>query len=529
MAARAVPLPAAPEGPGARRQVLLGTVWTATGQLLPALGTAVLSVTAARVLGGEALGRQSVIAYVNTALVSILFGALDNASVRELAALAGADERVAEALLARWVVRAHVALGPLVLAVLCAGGGVVGTDLAAWVLVGSISAVNAVADGVAIVRVPRYGWGPYARLRLGAQLFAAPIGVAAVLAGLGVAGIFVGDAVAAVAVLLVVLQPAWRRRRPVPATTQTGGLRSLRPPVALGRPLLLFGLTQAITQIVGQRVEFLVLAVLSTDTQVAHYSVAFMVVNLAALLPTALATTTLPAVASAVAAGRRDDAARHLGLAVRVATSASLPLLGLVAVLGPPAVSLVYGEGFAGAARLVPLAAPVLVLTAAGGLCSGWWSGQGRLGVPLVVGATAGVVDVAAALALVPGSGAAGAVIANDTGQLLLAGGMLALTARDAGRIGWSGASLLRAAACAGLGAAAARAALLATGAASSGGSRLTLLVGLLVAAGAGVVALGGAAFVVRPLAAEEAAWLAEVLPARASTAVRRLSRPGPR
>jgi hypothetical protein len=67
--------------------------------------------------------------------------------------------------------------------------------------------------------IGRGGWAAVAKRRLVAQLVAAGLGIAAILAGFGIAGIFVADVVASIGLLLAL------GRRAEPCRPDLGGPR----------------------------------------------------------------------------------------------------------------------------------------------------------------------------------------------------------------------------------------------------------------------------------------------------------------
>jgi O-antigen/teichoic acid export membrane protein len=513
--------PAARETPpGGRRQLILrGGLWTAASQLLPSVGVAGLSVVAARLLGADALGRQSLIAYVNSALGMVVVSGLSAAALRRLGALQGTGHVRQLARLGAWVVRAHAVAATLVFAVLVGVGLLLGRDRAAWTIIGFVTVLDAVVSGISVRVAVRQGWAEIGRLQLVAQFAGPPLGIVAVVIGFGIPGIFAGDGIAAAALLAVV----WLRfGRTFPPAGRVG----MRPPVPIARDWALFSLSELVTQVVARRAEFVVLAVVSTDRQIATYSVAFMLVSLMAQVPSSVALAALPVVAAADARGEHERGAHHLRLAVRVGTLLSIPLAGLVAALGPPAIELVYGSRYAAAARLVPLAGVVLLVAVSSGVCGQYWSGRGKLGAVLGFGAVAGIVDLAVAFAVAPSLGATGAVIANICGQAIAAIGIVGYTIRRLGGIGWAARSLLAMTTATGLSVGVAVAVVRSVRSALSIADTSAAALVELVAAGlAGVVVFAVTAWLLKVLTADEADWIAPLLPRPLQRCVRAVAR----
>lgn len=492
-----------------RRLLIAGGLWMAASQLLPAVGTAVLSVVAARVLGSDALGRQSLIAYVNMAVAAVVLSSLGNATLQQLGFLRGAGDLAGVAALGAWFRRTAFGIGVL-LGVLMAGIGLLtGQDRLAWLIIGIVALADAAGDGIAARMVVEEGFTPVSRLRLAFQVLGPPLGIAAVAVGLGIPGIFAGDGLAALGLWLA-LGRRQRRRRSTGAPAGGREPRRLRPPVALSRTYALFALNEAVTQIVARRVEFVVLAALSTPREIAMYSVAFIIVGLAAVIPSAVAAAALPVVAAADGAGNLATASGHLHLAVRIGTLLCLPLTALVFALGPTLVLLVYGPEFADAARLVPLASLALLLPVLIAMCTQWWSGRGRLGVVLVTGGIAAAVDIVVALALSAELGALGAVLAKLGGTATLAGGLLLVTTRRTGAFGWHPRGLLLMAATSLAGGGLARVTVEFPGVQGPGQFGLLVVGGLV-----GTVVIGFGCILGKVLETEEYAWIRPLLPAR--------------
>ena len=539
----------------ARAGVLRGGLWSAASQILPAAGTAVLSVAAGRVLGSGPLGQQSLIAYVNAALSSVLVVSLNLALLQVGGRLQGERDYAALRSLARWAVSAHLAIGALVLAIMAASGEVVGDNRLAWAVVGGVSLLDAAADGMCIRLVLAEGWGPIGRLRLVFQFIGPFLGVAFLLAGGGIVGIFLGDGVAALGLLLAVLprfrrmgadvlgvappeQPVTRRPSPTPRHRPRPGREPRppgrhavpagsrwRPPVPVLNTVVLFSVGALITQVVSKRVEFLVLAGFSGDVAVGMYSVAFIVVSLLSMVPMGVATAAMPLIAAAEGRGEITAATRHLMLALRLGTALTIPVTALVAALGPSAILFVYGSEYHRAAVLVPYSSAALLVATVIGVCTQFWSGRGQLGVVLRTGAVAAVVDVGVALILVPHFADAGAVAANLSGQLALAVGLLVATVRRMGPVGWQARSLLAAVLVGLTGAAAVVVVVVGLDHLVSGGelrSALTLAVGAPIS----LAATAAACLVFRLFDQSEAEWLRPMMPGRATAVLERLTRP---
>ena len=518
---------------GRRRQVLLGGLWSASSQLLPAAGTAALSVVAARQLGSDALGRQSLIAYVNMAAAAVLASSLTSASLRSLGRLRGAGERQRLSWLSRWASGAHVAAGIVIAAGMATVGLVLHRDQASWLVLGLVSVVDAAAMGVALPVVLRDGWTRFGKLSLVFQLTAPPMGIAAVLLGGGITGIFVADGLAALGLLLTLGIVLRGRRSPTDEPVDPSAPRwppsergwgRLLPPVPFAATWFQFAMVELMVQVVSRRVEFIVLGWRSTSEQIAMYSVSFVVVGLLSVVPAAVAMAAMPLIAAAEGSGALDAAARHLHLAVRLGTSISMPLVAAVVTLGPTTINLVYGPVYDQAARLVPFAALALLATVASGVCGQFWLGQGKVRLVLWCGAAAGVVDLGLAIALTPSMGAAGAVLANVVGQVSLAAFLLAVTVGHTGGFGWVPRNLVAMVLVSAVAGVTASLVIQLVTSFGEGRSAPLELVAVVVAGVAGTLAGMLTAVVVKVLDQDEAGWLQPLLPRPLAAALRRMT-----
>jgi O-antigen/teichoic acid export membrane protein len=420
--------------PAGLKQIVSAGVWVAVSQLAPFVATGALSVVAGRVLGADLLGQQSLVAFGEALVSSLLVGSLTDASIQSLASRGSGSERDI-ASLRRWVVAAHTVAGLVAGGLVATYGLVRGQLTLAWLVAGFAAVVNAVGWGYGAKLIASVGWGPVARCRLVAQLAAVCLGIGAVLSGLGVPGIFAANVVASSGLLLVL-------RRLAPRAT---GGTVLWFPGTVVRLWGLFAAGEVLTQIVAKRIEFLFLGAYSSGSEIAAYSIAVMVVSAGSVLPAALAGAAMPAVAAANGAGDVERVRSSLTRGLRVTAMASLPLAALLFAAGPSLVTGLYGAAFARAAGLVPLAALSVIVTPTGQLCAMYWAALGKVRLSLWAGAFGGVADLGAAFALVPEHGATGAVLASLAGQAVDAVSIIVLTWYAIGRIPLGGSAWLSA------------------------------------------------------------------------------------
>jgi O-antigen/teichoic acid export membrane protein len=504
---------------GRRRTALAGGLWFAAAQFVPFFGTALLSVVAGRLLGADRLGLQSLIAYAESAVYTVLVQSLTNACVRGLAAASGRGDRAGRGDLIRWTIRAHLATGAVaglslwLFALLRHDGEI------SWWLAGVSALATSGGWAYGSVIAGTTGFRDLGRARLIAQLGSAGLGILALLLGGDIQWIFLAN-IAASLWLTWVLR---RRVRALAADAETEREPDADPVPAgepdgasagVGRLYGLFLLTELVFQVVARRSEFFFLDYFSTDAQIAMYSIAFMVVTVAVSIPAALGQAVMPVVAQALAASERDLVRDHLGRALRVTAVLATVLATALAAVGPSVVLLLYGPDYLEAARLTALAALAVLVVPVWTLCSEYWSGHGHLAPVLWTGAVGGALDLFAAWALIPRYAALGAVIANLIGQLVMGVGLIGYTYHSLGRFPVAGSRW---------------AVLLAWCAVSGSG---IWMVGQALPSGwafcvtavlAGALLLGGAV-VIRPLHPDDARWLAELAPSRARGLIGRLA-----
>lgn len=422
-AERVEPQAAPAAGAPARQQAVAGGLWIALARLVPLLGTAALSVVIGRLLGPAELGLQNVVAFVDAMLAALLTWVSTTVAVRLIAAAVGARDPAAGDSAVRWGFRLTTASG-LGSAVVLAAIGSLSDAPGPWLCVALASLLNGIGWGYGAKLIGTTGWSAVASRRLWTQLLATGLGIAAVVAGFGVTGVFAAIAAAAAVALVLLRMAAGPLPRGPMAPRPAGMWRMWGTVFAL----------EALLQVVARKTEVLFLQAFSGADEVAMYSVAFMVVTTAAVLPVSLMTASLPAVAGQLGAGGLARAQRALLRGLRVVAALSWPLAGAVAVLGPSLVLGLYGHEFERAALLVvPLSLGLLVAGPAM-LAAMFWTGADRVRIPLIAAGAGAVADLGAAALLVPGHGAAGAVAANVLGQTVMCVLIVWLTARAIGR-----------------------------------------------------------------------------------------------
>lgn len=404
------------ELPG-RRGALTGSLWYAASSFVPVLATTLLSVVMGRVLGPEELGEQTLISYVEALLFALLVTTVTQATIQSIAMSVGAADKDLRLRVERVAMLAHTVAAALVAATLVAIGVARG-GLVDWALVAAVAVTDGRGWAYGARRVGALGWRSVSARRLVSQTSAQLLAVVLVLAGGGITAVFAAHLVTSTALLISL----WRlvgRAPSAPLTPLPPGIVSL---------WLRFAALESVNQVVSRRIEFLFLGALSSPDQVAMYSIPFQVVTVAAMIPTSILGSAMPAVAAHIGARGVAEVARQLGPALRTVSLMSAPLAAGVAVLGGPVVALFYGDEFVEAARLVPLLALTVLATPVAALCFAFWSGAGRLGPPLGAGIVAGLLDATLAWILVPAHGAWGAATANVAAQLTFAVALVTTT-----------------------------------------------------------------------------------------------------
>lgn len=502
-----LPDPLTPRPVQGRRQIFASGVWIAVSTIVPFLATAVLSVVAGRILGAELLGQQSLIAFAGQLGSALIVTSLTDACIRWLAAYrTGEPERVPG--LERWTMRAHAVVGLVPALVLLTIGLTRGAYAAAWAIVAASVFLDALGWGCSSRIIARDGWAPVAQRRLVTQVLAVALGVLAVVAGYGITGIFAANLIGSL-VLLILLRPLLKRSDAKVID------RFPRPVVRLW---VIFAGSAVLTQVVGGRIEILFLGAFTNGEQIAHYTVALMLVATAMTLPGAIAGASMPAIAAASGAGDIARASEALSRAMRISAVLSLPLTAGIIAAGPAFIVALYGDEFREAASLSRYVALLAVVVPCGRLTSSYWSGLGRLRLPVIAGIAGAVLEVALALALIPRFEAGGAVAATLVGQGTAALVGITLTWRAIGSMpvrlrGWLTCAV-----------ASAIATVAGMAAAQGGGLLGAVTGGLTVCAVFLVLAVLAGRAGLAILDDEDGRWLRYALPARLSPLVRTLS-----
>jgi O-antigen/teichoic acid export membrane protein len=463
-------------------------------------------VVTARYLGPDGMGRQSLIAFAALSTVSLAVAGFPPSLARSVGELLGAGRR-GEALSLYVLTRRLEVIAALVAAVGLAAAGALGSrPAAAWAFAGVAAAFAVLQSVPSALLTGAQRWRDVSIAGLVCGGASVPATIVVLAAGGGIVGIFAVEAVFALAMLLWTAALGRRILRRLPSPQ--------RPPSAARSTFMRIAAMStfvgAIHLVVWRRSELFVMDQVSTDAQIAMYSIAFAVVSGLAKIPESIEAVTMPAVATLLGRGETARVRSGFWRSVRLLSLLTPVLVAGAAVTGPPLVELAYGHAYADAGPvllvlLVPLAVQPLFSTSEAVLFA-----LGRLRVIVLAGLAATAVDAALALALVPRLDAIGAALANVAAQLIAGLPVLVVLMRlqrpaDVA-VGPLVRSLVVAAAVGGI-AWAARVAL--------GGGVL----GIVGAVASGAAAFGVASLILRPLRPADAEWLAGALHGRARLA----------
>ena len=370
--------------------VVTGGLWSILGRTLPQVQLLVLSVVAARFLGPDGMGRQSLIAFVGITTVMVATAGFPSSVSRFVGELLGARKGGVALGLYRWTWRVETIAAAIAAASLVALGLFGSEPALAWVLVGA-------ASGLAVLQsVPQALLSGAQRWRA-ATIVGVVIGIAtvpatiAVLAlGGGISGLF------AVEVVAVAINLAWTSHLARGVAAQLPAPEQASP--ELRRRFLGFAAMSTVNvmiqYVIWTRSELLVLNHVSADAQIAIYSIAFAIVAGLTRIPEAIARVTMPAVATLIGAGELHRVRAGYWRAMRLLLCLTPPVVAGAAVTGPALISLAYGDDFSGAGNvLIVLLGPLLVLpliTTSNALLFAF----ARLRFLLTMGILATVVDV---------------------------------------------------------------------------------------------------------------------------------------
>lgn len=478
--------------------ILGGGVWKLVSVVLPQLYVLILSVTAARFLGPTGMGRQSFIAFVESAMILLLAQGLPTALMRQVGEALGLGRPGAVRSLTGWAWRLEAGAAVVGGGLLALAGALGANPRAAWLFAGVACALGILhcVPSALLIGLQRWRAATVAGIVTGLLSTAGTIAVLAL--GGGITGMFAVEAASSALVLVWTAALARRALDEVaPVASQAPDLRSRTVRIAR-----LASIGAVLELVVWKRSEFFFLAWFADDAELAYYSIAFGAAFAIVRLPATLAAVAAPAVANLFGAGELERIRRGFGRGLRLLLLAGFPVVALALALGSQLISAVWGAEYARAGDVFLIIAAASIALPVADLSYQLLVGLGRLRVPLVIDACAAVVNIGLALLLIPRYGAVGAALANSGAQLAVALPLALYVRRLFGPIQWRLPALLRGA----LAAAVAGAAAFALAEWIGGAA------GLAPAAVAGGVVFLGLGIVLRVLPPDDADWLAGAL-----------------
>jgi len=342
--------------------------------------------------------------------------------------------------LVRWAARIEV-VGAALGAGIMIGSAVLGSGpQAAWVFAGVYCAFGILQTVPAVVLAATQRWRGVSILAIVSGAVATVVTLVVLALGGGITGMFVVEAIMMAFNLAITARLARSAVRGL--NTEPVESRELRRRTA--RWALIATFSGFLAFVVWRRSEFLFLNELSSDSQIAVYSIAFAAINAITRLPEAAGMVVSPAFATLF--GARQMARIHTGYAraIRLILLGALPLTAAIIALGPIATRLVYGSSYSEAGTLMMIMAPALPLVALVSVSRGLISGLGLQRVLVTVGVFAALLNVTLDLLLIPPYDATGAAIANATAQGAAAGAYVCFARQALGPIAWERSTLLR-------------------------------------------------------------------------------------
>jgi O-antigen/teichoic acid export membrane protein len=493
-------------------QVVGAGLWATSSRLLTQFYSLLMSIVAARFLGPDGMGRQSLIAFAAIFATTAMALGVPTAVMRYVGERIGAGESETLPKLVRSVWRVE-AIAAAVGAVGLIAIGVSGAEpRAAWILAGFTCAFGVLQEVPSSVLVGMQRWRDVSSITIVMGGVAMVLTIVVLAAGGGVTAMI---AVGTASTLVILLWTTARMRRRVRALTTKPRLDpQLHRDVWRWAGIASLGVP--ITLIVWFRSEFFFLAHYSTDKEIALYSIAFAASTAVAIIPLGLAKAIAPAFATLYGAGAIERIKNGFGRSMRLLLTATLPITAVAIALGPETLRIIYGNEYRGTATPLTIMLLLLPFLALLHTSVSLLDGLGRQWFPLTFGAIAAVVNLGLAFLLIPRYDAVGAATASALGQLTAALPMIGYAIWCVRGMQWDGWALLRA------GVAAAAAGLAAAGVLQALGGGLGIAVGIV----AWVVVLGVLARILRIVSRLDAAWLDDVV--RTKLARLRKSSPNP-
>jgi O-antigen/teichoic acid export membrane protein len=422
--------------------VLRGSAWNVLRMTLPQINVLALSITAARFLGPDGMGRQSFIAFVELTVIMFCTSGLPVAVMRYASAAAGAGRHGTVRSLIGWAWRLEgtaAVFGGLCLVVVALTRQ---TLQSAWLLAALAAAIGIIATVPSAAVIALQAWRATTLISIGIGVASTATSIVVLALDGGVVGMFAVEAAFAAVNLAAVTVIARRRLRALHAPPEP--IDDMRDEVLRFAGWATVG--AILTFVVWRRSEFLFLARYANPTEIAVYSVAFAVSTALVVLTDSVAGVLAPAMATLFGAGELERIRAAVSRSVRLLLLLALPMAAGAIAVGPLMLRVVYGaeydrSGEVLAVLMIPF--PLLMLRT---VSVPAMTGLGRVKPMLVVGAFAAVANVSLDVALIPAHGAVGAAWANAGAQATYALLTFAVGIRYLGRPELDVAAIARAA-----------------------------------------------------------------------------------
>jgi glycosyltransferase involved in cell wall biosynthesis/O-antigen/teichoic acid export membrane protein len=196
--------------------VISGGLWNSLSQSLPQAFALVISIAAARFLGPAGMGRQSFIAFTMISIAQVAGEGLKESLMRSIGEALGADRPGAVRGLVRWALPMLLAGGLAGGTVLAAAGLLGASPPAAWLLAG-VECLLVTAQGTPwAVLTGSQQWRQASTVGLCTTMVGVPVTVAVLAAGGGIVGMFAVEAVTAGVALVAITVLARRTLLAIP-------------------------------------------------------------------------------------------------------------------------------------------------------------------------------------------------------------------------------------------------------------------------------------------------------------------------
>lgn len=171
-------------------RILLGSFWNIASSVLPQIYLLLMSVVAARFLGPEDMGRQSFISFIALAATAFFGGGMASTLMRFVGETLGAGRPAVTIDLARWC-WSLASLGAILGASAMTGIGLFGaTPEAAWILAGLGCALGILQSIPNAVLIGIQDWRRASIVGLTTGSIGVPVTIAVLAAGGGIVGMF---------------------------------------------------------------------------------------------------------------------------------------------------------------------------------------------------------------------------------------------------------------------------------------------------------------------------------------------------